>query len=284
MGGERYGGMGQARLRDSEPDLQSARDADTESSIGTAESTTSDDSDGYSVASRNQEPDYSREQRHELEDETRERELFESGGSRTYHGGMNQGFMKYVQISLLLKGSRQTHVLFSRTECYTLSQEKTPIELLVQKILSLTSRKRCHPTDEALNSRTFNSPVLPLRPLLHLASRLSTKLFLPRHNSDFWRKKKPTDLNKVKTTVPTLNLRRVNSSHLDLLATLPHRNRRISPTLANLDLQLFPVTCRNRLFSLSTDRSQLEEERNLENLEKFKERMECTLRRLPTEN
>ncbi|GAA5936941.1 sterol 3-beta-glucosyltransferase [Sporobolomyces koalae] len=99
MGGERYGGMGQARLRDSETDLEAARKAheSDQSSQGSLGETSSDsDSDGYSVASHAGETQLSKDRRHEMESETRERELFEQGGSRTYHGGMNQGFMRML--------------------------------------------------------------------------------------------------------------------------------------------------------------------------------------------
>ncbi|GAA6009840.1 hypothetical protein JCM11491_000834 [Sporobolomyces phaffii] len=103
IAGERYGGMGQARLRDSETDDQAVRQ-ETEHlqrREGGSRSTTSDsgdssDTDGYSVASRNPDDGLSKDERHELENHEREKELFEQGGSRTYHGGMNQGFMRML--------------------------------------------------------------------------------------------------------------------------------------------------------------------------------------------
>jgi hypothetical protein len=99
IAGERYGGMAQARLRDSETDLKAERveqegATDRTPSTSATDSSASSDTDGYSVASRNQEAEVSKEERHELENEQRERELFETGGSRSYHGGMNQGFMR----------------------------------------------------------------------------------------------------------------------------------------------------------------------------------------------
>jgi hypothetical protein len=105
IAGERYGGMGQARLRDSETDEQAARQEMDQRRGGGSRSTTSDsdgssDTDGYSVASRNPGDNLSKDERHELENNERERELFEQGGSRSYHGGMNQGFMRYVHLTL----------------------------------------------------------------------------------------------------------------------------------------------------------------------------------------
>lgn len=100
IAGERYGGMAQARLRDSETDVKAAQLEAEQGPEASGTHTTSDsdgdssDTDGYSVASRNQDREMSKDERHDLENETRERELFESGGSRSYHGGMNQGFMR----------------------------------------------------------------------------------------------------------------------------------------------------------------------------------------------
>ncbi|GAA5879316.1 hypothetical protein JCM16303_003163 [Sporobolomyces ruberrimus] len=101
IAGERYGGMAQARLRDDETDEKASRVAGGQSgrhSRSTSRGSTSDDSDsdGYTVASRNEEEELPKDERHEIENETRERELFEQGGSRSYHGGMNQGFMRML--------------------------------------------------------------------------------------------------------------------------------------------------------------------------------------------
>ncbi|GAA6061722.1 hypothetical protein JCM10212_004954 [Sporobolomyces blumeae] len=93
MGGERYGGMGQAKLRDTSPDARDGRELPPRSSTGSTGSSSSSEEDGDSSSSQRDEPALSKEERHRLEDETRERELFEQGGSRSYHGGMNQGFM-----------------------------------------------------------------------------------------------------------------------------------------------------------------------------------------------
>ncbi|GAA5901774.1 sterol 3-beta-glucosyltransferase [Sporobolomyces salmoneus] len=101
IAGERYGGMAQARLRDSDTDAKAAQveaEHSREASIRARSDYSDDDddsssTDGYSVASRNDEEELSKDERHEVEDETRERELFESGGTRSYHGGMNQGML-----------------------------------------------------------------------------------------------------------------------------------------------------------------------------------------------